>query len=207
MRAYIFGGAYIRDYSKINIEKNSFIICADSGLKHVQNLKLLPSCILGDFDSYYGDIPYTNVEVIKYPKEKDDTDLMIAVKYAIEKKYDDIVIYGALGQRLDHTFASVQTLNYIYEQGLTGVLVGDDDIVMIQKKGICKYSKKEDYYFSIFNMSEKSTKISINGFKYNVNKALISNFFPIGVSNEILNEEAEIEVISGELLIIYSKMN
>ncbi len=207
MRAYIFGGAYIRDYSKINIEKNSFIICADSGLKHVQNLKLLPSGILGDFDSYYGDIPYTNVEVIKYPKEKDDTDLMIAVKYAIEKKYDDIVIYGALGQRLDHTFASVQTLNYIYEQGLTGVLVGDDDIVMIQKKGICKYSKKEDYYFSIFNMSGKSTKISINGFKYNVNKASISNFFPIGVSNEILNEEAEIEVISGELLIIYSKMN
>lgn len=207
MRAYIFGGAHIQDYSKINIEKNAFIICADSGLKHVQNLKLVPSCILGDFDSYDGDISYTNVEVIKYPKEKDDTDLMIAVKYAIEKKYDDIIIYGALGQRLDHTFASVQTLNYIYEKGLTGVLVGDNDIVMIQKKGICKYSKKEDYYFSVFNMSGEFTLVNMDGFKYNVHEASISNFFPIGVSNEILSEEANIEVLSGELLIIYSKMN
>lgn len=56
-------------------------------------------------------------------------------------------------------------------------------------------------------MSGEFTLVNMDGFKYNVHEASISNFFPIGVSNEILSEEANIEVLSGELLIIYSKMN
>ena len=98
----IFGGAdmEISDVDT-NIFADKFIICADRGLKHARELGLTPDLIVGDFDSL-GYSPDAECEILSFKPEKDDTDLMIALKQALKRGFKSIDIYAALGGRLDH---------------------------------------------------------------------------------------------------------
>ncbi|MEG0614491.1 MAG: thiamine diphosphokinase [Oscillospiraceae bacterium] len=203
---YIFAGAEIENYDKIAIEKNLYIICADGGYLHAKHLGIIPNVVLGDFDTIDCQID-SRCEVIKYPAEKDDTDSMLAIKLALKKGFDQIEIYGAVGGRLDHTFANIQAFAYIKQNGANATIYGDnEEIKLIQNEKIT-IKKHHDYYLSIFSFSEKCEGITEIGVKYPLNNAVITNYFPLGVSNEIIEENAEIEVVSGTLLIILSKKN
>ena len=93
------------------------IIAADKGLEHLSVLGLVPDIIVGDFDSYTGELPETDAEMHRSVPEKDDTDTMLAVRIAIERGCTDIDLYGALGGRTDHTIANIQTLRFAREHG------------------------------------------------------------------------------------------
>ncbi|NLK70459.1 MAG: thiamine diphosphokinase [Clostridiales bacterium] len=201
---YIFSGSEILNYSVIEISDDSYVICADAGYLHAKRLGIVPDCIIGDFDTFGGEIP-KNIEVIRYRAEKDDTDTMLAVKLALEKGYTDICIYGALGGRFDHTIANVQTLQYIYNHGRNGRIISDNDYIMLQGSGTRTYSRREGYYFSLLSISDKTDGITTEGLKYNLKNATLTSDFPLGVSNQILNEFATITVKNGLLLVIFSK--
>ena len=201
-RCIIFGSAEINNYNNIKIHKNDYIIAADGGLFHVSKIGAFADLLLGDFDSIR-EITDNYKEKLTVPAEKDDTDMMLAVKTAISKGYKEIVMYGALGGRLDHTFANIQTLEYIYEQGCNGTIVGDSDVLFFQGQGIRHYNQIDGYYFSVFAISPE-TVITTSGTKYNLDKDTLNTSFPLGVSNEISEKSCSVEVISGKLLIIFS---
>ncbi|NLP25840.1 MAG: thiamine diphosphokinase [Clostridiales bacterium] len=201
---YIFSGGEISDYSIIDIVDNAYIICADSGYLHAKRLEIIPNCIIGDFDTYNGGVP-AGIEIIKYKAEKDDTDTMLAVKLALEKGYTDICIFGALGGRFDHTMANIQTLQYIYKHGGNGKIISDNDCIMLQGTGTKTYTRHEGYYFSLLSISDKTDGVTTGGLKYNLEDAILTSNFPIGVSNQIMNEFASITIKNGLLLVIFSK--
>ena len=203
MECWIFGGGYLGDYGKIQIPKNAYIIAADGGLTHVEKLGLAPDLVVGDFDSFKGDLP-ENCEIIKVPVKKDDTDMMLAVKKAIERGYRKITLCGALGGRLDHTFANIQTLEYISENGGIGRIVSDNNEVYFQKCGSVTYPQKDEWYFSVFAYSDEAT-VSLKGTLYTLEKYTLKRSFPLGVSNEITAEYAQVTLDGGNVLVIYSK--
>ena len=86
----------------------SLVIAADQGLRHLEAAGIAPDLIVGDFDSL-GTVPQ-GANVIRHPVEKDDTDMMLAVKTGLERGCRTFVLYGGLGGRLDHTYANFQTL-------------------------------------------------------------------------------------------------
>ena len=102
---YIFGGAKIENYSFIKIPNDAFIIAADSGISHLKGFGVEPDIIMGDFDSCEVPTEY-NCEIVRFKPEKDDTDLMIAVKKALSLGFDKIFILGATGGRFDHSGTS-----------------------------------------------------------------------------------------------------
>ena len=106
MRAVIIGNGEIRDYTyiKSHIQSDDFIICADGGLRHAKSLGVTPDIAVGDFDSY---AKSEEIESIVYPSHKDLTDGEIALDYAIEKGYTDILLLAMTGTRLDHTFTNI----------------------------------------------------------------------------------------------------
>ncbi len=106
MRAVIIGNGEIRDYKYIKsfIRSDDYIICADGGLRHAKILEVTPDIAVGDFDSYEKS---SDIESIVYPSHKDLTDGEIAVDYAIEKGYTDILLLAMTGTRLDHTFTNI----------------------------------------------------------------------------------------------------
>lgn len=200
---WIFGGAPITDYSCINVSEDSVIIAADGGYDHLKRLNICPDYIIGDLDSYKGELPQ-NCEIITVPVRKDDTDMMLAVKKALEIGCTQIYICGALGGRLDHSIANIQTLEYIFDNDGYGIIVDNDNIVSIQDKGVVTYQKMDGWYFSVFSLTERS-ELSLTGTSFEVDNCILTRGFPLGVSNEIIMDNAAVTVFSGRLLIIRSR--
>ncbi len=201
MKTIIFAGSEIDDYNCIDMDYD-FIICADKGLVHAQKLKILPNVLIGDFDSYKGDIPECE-EIYKTIPEKDDTDTMLAVKLAIQKRATNIKLYGATGGRFDHTFANIQTLIYAYENNCKMSIHDGKNIITIQGKGTEYYPEYKNWYFSVFSLTEKLYITEMTGVKYPLNNYVLTQNFPLGVSNEI-NDIATITIKNGLALIVRS---
>ena len=201
-RCVIVGGADINNYGFIR-EKlcaDDYVVFCDSGLKHLEYLHAKPSLIVGDFDSH--DNPRLHIETIVLPREKDDTDTVYAVKEAIKRGFDDFLLIGVVGARLDHTFGNVSILLYLDSLGKKGCIIDDYsemEIVSERPVSICdEYS-----FFSLLNITGRAKGITINGAKYPLADAEISCEYQYGISNEVLpGEKAVVSVKCGKLLLI-----
>lgn len=201
-RCVIVGGADINNYGFIR-EKlcaDDYVVFCDSGLKHLQHLHAKPSLIVGDFDSH--DNPHLDTETIVLPREKDDTDTVYAVKEAIKRGFDEFLLIGVAGARLDHTLGNVSVLLYLDSLGKKGCIIDDYsemEIVSERPVSICdKYS-----FFSLLNITGCAKGITINGAKYPLADAEISCEYQYGISNEVLpGEKAVVSVKCGKLLLI-----
>jgi thiamine pyrophosphokinase len=113
---YIFlNGDFDIDKSLIEYPAaGGFNIAVDGGVRHLRALKMIPDILIGDLDSVSEqDLEWSKslkVEIHQYPKEKDQTDFELALDYAMKKSRGKIVIYGALGGRIDHTLANIGLL-------------------------------------------------------------------------------------------------
>lgn len=182
----------------------SLVICADSGYANAKKLGIVPNMIVGDFDSYTENIP-TGIEIIESVPDKDDTDTLMAVKYAIELGYSDIALYGALGgKRFEHSFANVQTMIYAYQQGCNLNIYGESDLtIQGADDGVVSYSARDnEVYMSVFALTESVGIEFLRGVKYPLEDYCMVQYFPIGVSNEITEEAAKLKINSGLALIV-----
>ena len=201
-RCVIVGGADINNYGFIR-EKlctDDYVIFCDSGLRHLVQLQAKPGLIVGDFDSYEN--PLLDVETIVLPCEKDDTDTVFAVKEAIKRGFDNFLLIGVVGARLDHTLGNVSILLYLDSLGKKGCIIDDYSemgIVSDKPVSICdQYA-----FFSLLNISGCAKGITITGAKYPLSDAEISCEYQYGVSNEVLpGEMATVSVEHGKLLLI-----
>lgn len=200
---YIIGGAAPNSVDFVNIDGSAFIIAADGGAALLDSFGVNPNIIMGDFDSCK-DISGYNCDVITFPPEKDDTDLMLAAKKALELGFTRIKLLGVTGGRLDHTLAAIQTLEYLYENGADAVILDDRNSVYIQGKGLKKYEPEKECYISVLALTDKAV-VTERGVKYQIEKHTLSRYVPLGISNEFTEQNAEIEVFSGKILVIYSK--
>lgn len=201
----IFAGGEIFDYSIVSLNNHYTVICADSGLYHCERLGIIPDVVIGDFDSYKGEINQ-ECEIIKSSPEKDDTDTMLCVKYAIEKGAKIIKIYGGLSGRLDHTIANIQTLKYCAERNVRAVIDDGFNRALVQGgKSMCQYTKDGSKYFSVFSLTDSVFIRELSGVKYPLENYYLTSGFPLGVSNEIASDKATLEVSGGYALIIFSE--
>lgn len=204
MLCHIFAGGVISDLSFISIKDGDMVICADRGYNYAVKLGITPDIIVGDFDSYSGELP-DNVEIHRSIPEKDDTDTMLALKLAIERGADMVRIYGAFGGRIDHTLANIQTLKYAADHNCKAELWDCGNIVMLQESGRCSYPRREGWYFSLFSYSERLYVNELSGVKYPLENAEITSSFPLGVSNEITSEAAVLDIKNGTALVVFSR--
>jgi len=188
-------------------EKNKYIIACDKGCLYASQQGIKPDLIIGDFDSYDGGLP-EGVKVVRYPAEKDDTDTMIAVKTALELGYDDMTVYCGFGGRLDHLYANFQAAVYGAEHGTVCRFVDEANEVFAIRNGIVELPAREGWALSVFAVSDECSGVTIEGAKYEISGAKLTNAFPIGVSNQWKQDSpaARISVGEGTLLIIMSKM-
>ena len=185
----------------VEITQDDFIICADGGYDIAAAEGIAPDIVIGDMDSSVCEYPE---DTIVAPTEKDDTDTILCIDYGVSKGYTDFVIVGGIGGRLDHTFANLQTLEYAREKGANALLTdGKNSAFIVTDRA--EIPKEEGKTLSVFAYSEKCTGVYIKGTKYTLQNAELKSGYPIGVSNEILEENAEISLKEGKLLIITSE--
>ena len=179
-----------------------YIIAVDGGFAHLQVAGCVPQYVLGDFDSL-GYVPEgANVEV--YPAHKDKSDLELALDRILAEGFSEVVVYGALGGRLDHTLASLQTCARFAEQGLGVSLVGPDFQVRIVvgpaklSLPVCKRGT-----VSVFSATDESTGVSEWGMEYPLEDARLTNRTTLGLSNELKGEPAGVAVRQGTLYVLH----
>ena len=201
-RCVIVGGADINNYDYIQSRlcADDYIVFCDSGLRHLEPLQVKPSLIVGDFDSH--DNPYLDVETIVLPCEKDDTDTVFAVKEAIKRGFDDFLLIGVVGARLDHTLGNVSILLYLDSIGKKGIVIDDYSEMEIVSNEPA-YIEDSYAFFSLLNVSGTAKGITIENAKYLLNNAEITCEYQYGVSNEVLpGKTAKVSVLKGKLLLI-----
>ena len=179
-----------------------FLVAADGGLVHTQKLGITPDLILGDFDS----LGYVPQGAVVHPVEKDDTDAMLAVREGLQQGCDTFLLYGSLdGERLDHTVANYQTLQFLADRGCRGYLVGLNQIATVVKEGSLEFPEDSRGYVSVFCIGAEATGVRIKGLQYEMDGSTLSPGFPLGVSNRFMGRKSEISVEKGSLLVIWQR--
>ncbi len=205
MRAVIFVWAELSSLP-VEIKEDDFVICADVGLKTAERFGVRPSLVIGDFDSY-PDGRLFDCEKIVLPVEKDDTDAHYAVRYALDRGCDEIVIVGGIGgEREDHTFANIATLRYIYSRGAKGYIITDRArIDYLESGALTLPAEEKSVNVTVFPLTEKAV-VSERGLKYSVEKTEFCADVPLWASNSTLpNAEAVIEVFEGKVIVFRIK--
>lgn len=203
-RCVIIGGAEIRDYESLRkyFTHDDFFIYCDCGLKHEKFLGFAPDLIIGDFDSH--DRPENaEREVIVLPIVKDDTDSIYAVKEAMKRGFDDFVLTGSTGGRIDHTLGNIYALLMLANMGKHAEIIDDYSRMRIISAGETVRIKYGCKFFSLINITGLAKGIRITNAKYNLNDAEITSEYQYGISNEVLSPEHDSEVYlkEGNLLL------
>lgn len=162
--------------------------------------------VVGDFDSWtkgMGGFFGGEVEVITLPTEKDDTDSVYAIKTAIARGYKEIILLGAIGNRLDHSLVNVYALKYMHDNGVTGKIVDDySEMSLIYPGDIASVDSKWSY-FSLVAIDGNTKGVTIRNAKYNLDNADINSSYQYATSNEVVSDApAEITIKEGVLLLV-----
>jgi thiamine pyrophosphokinase len=209
-RCVIVAAGQILDYGRARsfLKGDDFFIFCDGGLSHAEGLCVKPDIIVGDFDScdssdlskYAGTSGHP--EIIKLPREKDDTDTMFAVKLALERGYSDFLLLGAMGGRFDHALGNLSVLLYLEGLGKKALLVDDYSAMQIVGRQPL-YIEDKCSYFSVLTVAGDVSGVNIKNAKYPLENAKLSADFQLGISNEVLpGKLAEVSVACGRVLVV-----
>ncbi|MDR3178693.1 MAG: thiamine diphosphokinase [Oscillospiraceae bacterium] len=211
MRCVLLGAAPAEDINFIRsmILPDDFLICVDGGIYLAIKLSLKADLFVSDMDSSFGFFPKYFKEKIFLPAEKDDTDMLIAIKEGISRGFKNFLILGGLSGRFDHTYANLCVLKFLCENNLKGSLCDENNEIFILKNGFKKIIKDPNkQYVSFFPFGCNYCVLSAEGFKYPLKATVLRINFPQGVSNEFIeknNNSATVFVNSGTVLVVLSK--
>lgn len=208
---YLVGaGEFQKDF--FSYKEREFLIAVDGGYTYLKELGIKPHIAIGDFDSLKEmgmsekEIEKEGLTVKRLPCEKDETDVFSALSYGLELGKREFHIYGGLGGRLDHSMANIQCLNYLKSQDAFGYLYGIKTILTVVEEESLSFRREAKGFFSLFAMDEKVQGITLEGVKYPLSNAVLTNEYPLGVSNEFIGERAVITVGKGRALLIFPYM-
>ena len=196
----------------IRVLEDDLVIAVDGGLNYCPVLEVEPDLILGDFDSVGEEQKAALLElqrqipdrVISLKPEKDDTDMLAALKLGLEYGYTKFNIYAATGGRLEHTLANIQCLLYLKNHDAVGYIMDGNGMIFVMQNEEVRFKDTLEGYLSIFSLGKSAKGVTIKGMKYELNQDTLTNDFPIGISNEFIGKEALVRVEDGELVGIIS---
>lgn len=201
-RCVIVGGAEIQTYDRVRryFRPDDFFIFCDCGLRHQSSLGVAPDLIVGDFDSHKR--PETETETIVLPVMKDDTDTAFAVKEALRRDFEEFLLIGVSGGRMDHTLVNIYLLYSLWEQGKQAVLLDDHSEMRMVGAEPVEITDAFPFY-SLVNITGTARGITETGCKFPLRDAEITCAYQYGTSNEVLpGQTASVSVREGALLLI-----
>ena len=211
-RCIIFANGTLPDPNSARrlIRPDDFILAADGGSRHARTLSLLPSIVIGDLDSISEEErrkrKEEGTELIEYSRDKNETDLELALNYAVEKGFREIVIVAALGDRLDQTLgnlallANIQlaTLNIRLDDGLESASFCRDQAEVRGRRGDL---------VSLIPWGGDARGVRTEGLRWPLSNETLRAHQTRGISNEMLGDVAHIQIESGLLLIVHRRQS
>lgn len=181
-------------------------IGVDGGALALESVGCLPEWVVGDFDSLGAEnlarLRGLGVRIKEYPREKNETDLELALALATELAATGVAIFGATGTRLDHTMANFGLLLHAAELGMAAAIHAPGQEIRLLRGGQrMSVTGRPGQAVSLIPLTPEVKGISTQGLRYPLRAESLWIGHARGVHNEILWEQAEIAVAEGELLV------
>ena len=214
MKIVIVSGGHIEDRFAVDwLKENRYdlLIAADSGMNFLHRNNIVPDIIAGDFDSVASDSldafgKMKDVEMIRLNPMKDDTDTEFVIREAIRRGAVEITVLGATGTRLDHVLGNMHLLGIGLQEDVKIQLVDNHNRIRMIR-GLYELKRDEQFgnFVSFLPIDGGVNGVTLEGFKYPLQDAAIPSFSSLGISNEIIEEKARVEIKEGVLLMIESR--
>lgn len=199
---YIVGAMSLTPDLRPYPRPGDYVIAADRGFDSLMAYGVNPDLAVGDFDSL-GHMP-SHPNVIQLPAEKDDTDMVYALRKGLELGYRRFVLLGGVGGRLEHTLGNLQLLDWLAGHGGQGFLAGEKTVATCLRDGrTLTFPPSMSGYLSVFCNSGAAEGVTLSGLKYPLTDDTLTGSFPLGVSNQFLGVEASVSAKRGSLILVW----
>ena len=207
MRAVIFANGNT-DNSDFVFSGKDLIIAANGGTHYCLNLGLTPDVVIGDLDSLTADdikgLQIASVEIIRYPTKKDQTDLDLALKLAIDRGADEIVVFGAMGGRWDMSIANIllpaeQNLSH----ATIRIIDGRHEIILLRAENEITFRGEKGDILSLIPLGRDALGITTIGLEYPLKDDLLRLGSSRGISNVLVEKTATVYLKHGLLLCVH----
>jgi len=196
------------DAARSLVRSGDVVICADGGARHARALGLTPDALIGDLDSLESleraRLLAGNVEVRQHPHDKDETDLELALNYALERDPASIVIVGALGARVDHTLGNISLLSDTRLAGCDCCLDdGIERVVLCRDRAEIKGAPGD--LVSFVPWGGPASVVHTAGLRWPLSGETLIPERSRGISNEMVSDTALVQIESGQVLIVHRR--
>lgn len=194
------------DYYAGLLDRSSYIVAADGGLAVCRDAGRLPDACVGDMDSVDPTLlesaAASGVLIVRVPREKDASDLDLAVDLARGRGASSLTVTAAFGGRLDHTLAALGTLASNADLGAVGRDPGlEIHALDAASRPAVDLQRVPGSVLSVFAI-EQGTVLSIAGVRYPLHATLLDTLSSFGLSNVALEPRQRVEVLSGRAVIV-----
>lgn len=200
MRAVIICGGYADEYIKKYIRNGDFVICADSGYDYALKFGIEPDIIVGDMDSVKASTE--EKKRIVYPTHKDYTDSELTVLYAKEHGFSEIIMFGMIGSRMDHTMANISLLKQL--NGLDAVIIDGHNEIRYTDSDITIQGNPGDTV-SVIPFEGDCEGVCTYGLEYALKDGTVKSGTSLGVSNVMTGNQCRITIKKGKAFVIRSR--
>ena len=180
----------------------------DGGLRHVLACGRVPDLLLGDLDSVDPDevtnLESLGVEVKRFPVEKDESDLELALMMAVDRGFETLTLAGILGGRLDHTLANLNLLMLSELRGCVVVIESGAEEVFLIRQAVTILGTPGDLV-SLIPLTADAGGVTTTGLQYRLMNETLKIERSRGVSNVMLTKQAAVSVVSGTFLCVHSR--
>lgn len=209
-RIIIFANGELPDIEKARaiLRDDDYIICADGGTRHASSLDLKPALVIGDMDSTdkvsLRQLQAYDVPIELYPRDKNETDLELAINKAIKLNPEEIVIVAALGGRMDQTLANIallsnlqsSTFNVRLDDGVEEVFFCRDQVEVKGRGGDI---------VSLIPWGGEVVGVQTENLKWKLNSETLYPEKTRGISNQMTSDIANIKISTGLLLVVHTR--
>jgi len=208
-RAVIFANGILPDLAAARslLGDDDFFVAADGGLHNALACGASPHAVIGDFDSLseaeLADVEKAEARILRYPREKDETDLELAIHFVLDSQFKVIRVVGALGGRLDQTLGNIALLADVPAGVDMRLDDGREEVRLVESRA--EILGKPGDTLSLIPWGAPAQGVSTENLRYPLRGEILLPHKTRGISNEMLGEQASVQLTQGRLILIHSR--
>jgi|SRR6185437_1064782 len=181
------------------LKQANCIVCCDGAIDTLEQHKIVPNYIIGDFDSLSSVQKQKYYTILKHLPDQNSNDLTKAVNFAVNELHlDNIVILGATGLREDHCLANLSLL-VEYAQNIKNIILLSDYGFFRVYTGKAIINTVPGQQISIFAI-HNDTKVTTGGLKWDLNDLVLDSWHK-GTLNQA--QDTEFKMDAAQTVLVY----
>jgi len=210
LRAVIAANGVLTDHQDISslITPDDLVIAADGGASHLIASEIWPQVVVGDLDSLTGDLVAAladhGARFIEYPRDKDQTDLELALHYAVSQNVQEVLLIGLIGGRLDQTLSNLLVLTKPeWSSARLIVRNGPDTAYLMRDRDEIVLDGSPGDIVSLIPLSGIVSGINTVGLHWPLENASLELGTTLGISNELDSRHGRVSIRTGTMLLVH----